>query len=129
VFVDGVLIPVHCLINGGTIRQMDVPSINYFHVELPEHDVILAEDLPVESYLDTGDRTNFSNAGGAVRLFPNFTARMWEMAGCAPLVMTGPVVERTRQALARNQAVFSAGVSPARPRAPWSRLNNRYTYY
>jgi hypothetical protein len=131
VFVEGVLIPVHRLINGGTIRQMAVPAVTYYHVELPHHDVILAEDLPVESYLDTGNRANFSNSGGAVRLFPDFSARMWEMAGCAPLVMTGPVLERVRQALARNQAVVPGGVPlrGAQPRAPWARLNNRYTYY
>src|SRR5580658_1153527 len=54
VFVEGVLIPIHCLINGGTIRQIVVPEVTYYHVELPAHDVILAEGLPVESYLDTG---------------------------------------------------------------------------
>ena len=125
VYVEGVLIPAHCLINGGTIRQIDVDSVTYYHVELPAHDVILAEDLPVESYLDTGDRANFDNAGGFVRLFPDFSARMWEMAGCAPLVMTGPVVERVKLALARGVGV----VTGVRRPAPWTRLNNRYTYY
>ncbi len=123
VFIEGVLIPVHCLINNETICQIDVPTVTYYHVELPEHDVILAEDLPVESYLDTDDRSNFSNAGGAVRLFPDFTARMWEMAGCAERVMTGPILERVRQTLARTHAVTPT------PRASWARLNNRYTYY
>jgi T5SS/PEP-CTERM-associated repeat protein len=137
VFVEGVLIPIRCLIDGGTIRQMVVPEVTYYHVELPAHDVILAEDLPVESYLDTGDRANFSNGGGEVRLFPDFSARpnlsvrMWEMAGCAPLVMTGPVLERVRRILARA-AVVTPVVSPVRPPdmgPSWTRLNNRYTYY
>jgi T5SS/PEP-CTERM-associated repeat protein len=102
VFVEGVLIPIQRLINGGTIRQMIVPSVTYYHVELSEHDVILAENLPVESYLDTSDRENFSNGGVVIRLFPDFSARMWEMAGCAPLVRTGPIVERVQRALARE---------------------------
>ncbi len=126
VYVENVLIPIHCLINGDTIRRMEVRTVTYYHVELPAHDVILAEDLPVESYLDTGDRTNFSNSGGAVRLHPDFSARMWEMAGCAPLVLSGPLVDRVKHALVTRQAV--AGV-PNRVHAPWSRLNNRYTYY
>jgi hypothetical protein len=100
VFVEDVLIPIHRLINGGTIRQMAVAEVTYYHVELAEHDVILAEGLPVESYLDSGDRENFGNGGGAVRLFPDFTARMWEMKGCAPLTKVGPVVERVRRAVA-----------------------------
>jgi hypothetical protein len=59
VFVDGVLIPVRYLINGTTVVQEPVESITYFHVELPRHDVVLAEGLPAESYLDTGNRTAF----------------------------------------------------------------------
>ena len=119
VFVDGVLIPIHCLINGGTIRQMAVPQVTYYHVELPEHAVILAEDLPVESYLDTGDRANFSNGGGPVRLHADFSARMWEMAGCAPLLVTGVTVERVKRRLTKAST----------SRTNWARLTNRYTYY
>ncbi len=29
---------------------------SYYHVELPHHDVLLAQGLPAESYLDTGNR-------------------------------------------------------------------------
>jgi hypothetical protein len=64
--------------------------------------VVLAERLPVESYLDLGDRANFNNSA-VIRLFPDFiaqlaldTARLWEMRGAAPLVMTGPVLEKVR---------------------------------
>jgi len=129
VFVDGVLIAVDCLLNGGTIRQMLVPEVTYYHVELAEHDVILAEDLAVESYLDTGNRANFHNATGPVRLFPDFSARMWEMAGCAALVTTGPMLEWVQQALARNNVVGVGAAQYGSPRALWLRLNNHYTYY
>jgi collagen type I alpha len=56
VYHDGVMIPVHCLVNGATIRQLPVDFVSYYHVELPHHDVLLAEGLPAESYLDTGNR-------------------------------------------------------------------------
>lgn len=56
VYHDGVMIPVHCLVNGTTIRQVSVESAAYYHIELPHHDVLLAEGLPAESYLDTGAR-------------------------------------------------------------------------
>jgi hypothetical protein len=52
----GALVPVHCLVNGATIRQMPVEHIAYYHVELARHDVVLAEGLPAESYRETGNR-------------------------------------------------------------------------
>ena len=75
--------------------------------ELPNHSVLLAEGLPAESYLDTGDRRNFANGGGAVALYPDFSSRVWEAAGCAPLVVSGPELEA-----ARNQVNAAAASTP-----------------
>ena len=100
VFVENVLIPVKCLINGSTIVQLPVDSVSYYHVELAQHDVILAEGLPVESYLDTGDRSDFANGGGPVRLHPDFNVLAWEALGCALLVMTGPELDAARARIA-----------------------------
>jgi len=63
VFVDGVLIPIKHLINDISIEQVPVCEVRYYHVELARHEVLLAEGLPCESYLDTGNRSNFSNGG------------------------------------------------------------------
>ncbi len=63
IFADGHLIPVRCLINGTTIVQEAVARITYWHVELASHGVILAEGLPCESYLDTGNRAAFESDG------------------------------------------------------------------
>ena len=75
VYIDGMLIPVRCLINGITITQEPVDQVSYYHVELPSHDVILAEGLAAESYLDTGNRAAFANGhptrqAGAINLIP-----------------------------------------------------------
>jgi len=43
------------LLNGASVAQIESRAISYFHVELAEHSVLLAEGLPVESYLDTGN--------------------------------------------------------------------------
>jgi Hint domain len=99
VFVDGVLIPVKCLINGRTIVQVPLADVTYFHVELSRHDVLLAEGLPVESYLDTGDRSNFENGGALLTLHPHFATRTWEAHGCAPLVVAGPALDAARAML------------------------------
>jgi len=97
VFVDDVLIPVKHLINGTTIAQIPVDDVSYYHVELPAHDLLLAEGLAVESYLDTGDRSNFLNGGGPVALHPDFASRVWEAEGCAPLIVFGSKLEAIRQ--------------------------------
>ena len=99
VFVNRVLVPVKLLINGASIAQIKVHRVVYHHVELRRHDVIFAEGLPTESYLDAGDRNTFSR-GPVTALYPDFVARRWEMAGCAPLVLTGAALEAVRSVLA-----------------------------
>jgi hypothetical protein len=115
VYVDGILVPVKLLINGTSIAQMPVAEVTYYHVELPRHDVLLAEGLPVESYLDTNGRANFTNGGGLVALHPEFTPGIWEELGCARLVVAGPALEAARRGVnARAETMcpghrFSAG--------------------
>jgi hypothetical protein len=100
VYVDEVLIPVRCLVNGFTIVQEPVDEVSYFHVELPSHDVILAEGLPAESYLDTGNRGAFENGGSVRQLHPDFAQDVWQAEACAAQITHGPihaaVVERLR---------------------------------
>lgn len=96
VFFDGVLIPVKHLINAYTIVQVPVDTVTYYHVELPRHDVLFADGLAVESYLDAGDRANFSNGGGPIRLHPEFSSRAWDAQGCAPLIVAGAGLRAAR---------------------------------
>jgi len=63
--VDEVFVPVGELINGATIAQVEVPQVTYWHVELETHDVLLAEGLPTESYMDAGNRAWFAGRDGA----------------------------------------------------------------
>jgi hypothetical protein len=96
VFVNEVLIPIRHLINGSTIAQVKLDRVTYHHIELAEHDVLLAEGLPAESFLDMRDGTNYANRAGPVRLYPDYSARMWEAFGCARLVVTGPELAAVR---------------------------------
>jgi autotransporter passenger strand-loop-strand repeat protein len=104
IFAGGMLIPVKHLLNGTTIAQIAMAEAVYFHVELTAHDVLIAEGLTVESYLDTGDRCNFENGGAALALHPDFSARMWQSEGCAPLIVTGPKLKAVRRLLDRRAA-------------------------
>jgi T5SS/PEP-CTERM-associated repeat protein len=97
VYVGEVLIPVRFLVNGTTIAQLKVERVTYYHVELPRHDVLLAQGLEVESYLDVKDRSDFANGPGPVKLYPDFSTRMWEAYGCAPLVAVGPELDTARR--------------------------------
>ncbi len=97
VYIDGVLIPVKHLINGESIVQEWVDNVSYYHIELAKHEIVLAQGMPVESYLDNGDRANFTNGGGVVRLHSDFSSRIWDAYSCAQLVVTGPKLIAARQ--------------------------------
>jgi hypothetical protein len=71
VYLRGVLVPIRLLINGRTIAQVPVDKVTWYHVELSRHDVLLAEGLPAESYLDTGNRGMFENGGQPLMLHPD----------------------------------------------------------
>ncbi len=105
VFVEGVLMPIRVLINGGSIRQIPVRRVTYHHIELAEHDVVLAESLPAESFLDTGNRAAFLNGGRVVQMHPDFSALTWDARACAPLEVTGPRVNAVRERLAQRMLV------------------------
>jgi hypothetical protein len=90
VWLDGVLVLARRLVNGATISQeTGARAVRYFHVELDRHAILLAEGLPAESYLDTGNRGFFANADEPTVLHPDLTgdANDWRLAGsCAPLL-------------------------------------------
>jgi hypothetical protein len=96
VYAEGVLIPVKHLLNRSTIRQEQWTSVVYYHLELDEHDVVLAEDLPAETFLDTGNRGAFTDALPHVDVTGDSIAWRWEAQGYAPLRITGPEVERVK---------------------------------
>jgi fibronectin-binding autotransporter adhesin len=106
-FVDEVLIPVRHLVNGSTVCRQQVAEVEYYHIELECHDILLAEGLPTESYLDTGDRRDFANGGGVMTLHPDLAARARDALGYAPLCVTGPILHAVRERL-RNRATAMA---------------------
>jgi hypothetical protein len=101
VYVNEVLIPVRYLINGSTIVQAPVARVSYYHIELAQHDEVLAQGLPAESFLDMRDGSNYANRPGPVRLYPDFAARMWEAFGCARLIVTGQELAAARALVGR----------------------------
>ena len=86
-YLDGILVPVRLLVDGERILQQQVETVTYHHVELFSHDVLLAENLPCETYLDTGNRACFENEI-IISLHPDFAAFRREAAACARLEMS-----------------------------------------
>lgn len=61
--VGGVLVQAAALVNGVSImRETAMPEVfAYYHVELADHSLILAENTPAETFVDNVDRLAFDN--------------------------------------------------------------------
>jgi hypothetical protein len=116
IFVDGHLIPARMLVNGGSIRaERAMTTFTYFHLELEHHDLLLAEGLPAESYLDTGNRHMFAD-GNVVGLAPpsrTSAAEAYAARGVAPLSLAPELVEPVWRRLAARAAAL--GIPPVAP--------------
>ena len=107
VLVDVGLIAARQLINHMSIfQETDRPSVEYFHVELDSHSILLAEGLPTESYLETGNRGFFSNSSAPVILHPDLPGNRGETTGCAAFITDEAFVRPVWQML-HDRAVAS----------------------
>ena len=93
-----VLIPVGHLVNGGTIAETDTDAISYWHVELESHDILIANNLPAESYLAMTNRGAFEELRGV--LPAQIEGRDRTHADfCRPVIAGGPTLDFVRQRL------------------------------
>jgi hypothetical protein len=100
IYLGGNLFTAMSLVNGTTITQeQNTTHVTYHHIELESHDVLLAEGLPCESFLDTGNKTMFENISGITTLHPDFRPGPDAMF-CAPLVRDGAALDAIRATLA-----------------------------
>ena len=123
VFIDGVMIPAYCLINGTTITQeMTETLVTYYHVELPKHNAIYAEGLPAESYLETSEEnrhffkdTTASKTSNITKMDLQYPAcpentpawqHIWDTQGYAKLTQEGPVLAKVNKMLADRAEVL-----------------------
>lgn len=71
--VDGVLAQAGALVNGSSIVRETAmgATFTYFHVELADHSLILAEGVAAETFIDNVDRMAFDNWDEHAALYPN----------------------------------------------------------
>ena len=71
--IDGVLVQAGALVNDVSIlREQDLPeTFVYYHVELDDHSLILAEGVPAETFIDNVERLAFDNWEEHEALYPN----------------------------------------------------------
>ena len=110
VAIDGVLIAARRLVNGVSVLREDVARVTYWHVELDRHDLLLAEGLEAESYIEAGNRAAFENGGAVVAAHADFegTGEYAERT-CLPVVTGGEKLRAVRAGLfARAASGFTA---------------------
>jgi hypothetical protein len=114
-YFDGCLVQARDIVDGVVIRfDTDMPAIRYYHVELENHGILLAEGAPVESYLDTGHRGVFGNAELPVILPPDLMQARREADSAAPLVTGGEELAGIRARLHARKLML--GLAPAEAR-------------
>jgi hypothetical protein len=98
-FIDGVLVPARLLVNGVSILvARQIKQVEYFHIELDTHDILLAEGAPAESFVDDDSRTMFHNAAEYGVLYPD--ALRPPARYCAPRVEDGVALASVQRKLA-----------------------------
>ena len=111
--LEGVLIEARHLVNGVSIVQVaEVEQVDYFHVELDAHDVIVAEGALSESFVDDDSRGMFQNAhefGLRYPELPRAPARY-----CAPRRDSGPEVEAARRRILARAGLAESAAEPLR---------------
>jgi hypothetical protein len=103
--LEALIVPAHALVNGCTVVRKDVESVEYWHIELDRHDVLIANGLHAESYLDVGNRGQFEGEAGVVPLIGDGDPAEGRVGSILPTVTTGPVLSALRERLlARAEA-------------------------
>jgi len=109
--IDGLVINASALVNGGSIDWVplaELPErVTYYHIETENHDVILANGAPAETFIDYAGRQAFDNYQEYVSLY-----------GCERII---PEMDRPRisdQRLVPDAIRARLGI-PAAPEFDW----------
>jgi hypothetical protein len=109
--LEEVLVRVGSLVNGATIVQEAVESVTYWHLELDSHDIVIANNMPAESYINVDNRAFFRDGFGK----PDATPASLDDY-CRPLIQdeaTTAVLNKCLRARAMRLGWALEAVTPA----------------
>jgi hypothetical protein len=107
-YYEGVLIEAKDLLNGVSVVQAEsIERVDYFHIELETHDVIIAEGALSESFIDDDCRGMFHNAHEYRVLYPD--APDGPVRFYAPRLERGYEVEAARRRIELRAGIRNIG--------------------
>ncbi|MDQ6435770.1 Hint domain-containing protein [Mesorhizobium sp. LHD-90] len=81
--IDGVLVHAGALVNGTSIQRIAPAELGerfvVYHIETENHEVVLAEGMPAETFIDNVTRTHFDNYAEYEALYGPAPAAMEEL--------------------------------------------------
>ncbi|GBQ85565.1 outer membrane protein [Asaia krungthepensis NRIC 0535] len=116
--LEGKFVPVRMLVNDRTITYDTTrPVYDYYHIELEEHAIIIANGVETESFLDTGEAMRFAT----LRQAP--AGKTWKTDGAAPLETGREAIEPLYRKIAeRASELFGVHLAGLRQISHDSRL-------
>ena len=113
ILVDGCLVQAGALVNNTTILRVrnPGPKFVYYHVELEDHALVVAEGVPAETFVDNVTRCTFDNYEDYERMYGEEVAIVemeWPRAKSArqlPLVVRDRLASRATVLLDDMQQV------------------------
>jgi hypothetical protein len=114
ILIDDILVHASALVNGTSIVRAPAPAqtFTYYHVELADHSLLLADNVPAESFIDNVDRLAFDNWDEHEALGDEATPLVEMSYPRAKAARQVPVAVRERLA-ARGQALFATVTTKA----------------
>ena len=93
------------LVNGASIVQVEVDEIDYWHVELESHDLLVANNLAAESYMEMANRAFFAEGGATLSAYAAGAGRTYDDF-CRPVMQDSADLAFVRRRLvARAEAI------------------------
>ncbi|ARW47024.1 Hint domain-containing protein [Acetobacter pasteurianus] len=109
-YMQGSFVPARMLVNGTSIvYDTSFAGYDYYHIETEGHAVIMANGMLTESYLDTGNRASFTQAGPVARI--GGAVKSWAQDAAAKLETSRTFVEPLFRTLAERGSTLYANTT------------------